>query len=262
MDISTTGESSRDHTDWHWTLRENAKAFGVNLTPAQIERFQLYLSLLLEWNQRINLTSITDPAEVGAIHFLDSITCFAAFGFDANISLLDVGSGAGLPGIPLAICRPDLFVTLLESTSKKCRFLELAVQNLALDRVAVDCSRAETAAHDPTMRETFNVAVTRALADLAVIAELSLPFVKTGGHALAMKGPSIGDEIDRACDAIHIVGGEITDVKTMSITTPSGAVARTIIVMTKIAQTPEKYPRRPGIPAKRPLGIDRPKRAE
>lgn len=262
MDIGTTGHPPRNDADWRESLVMGARDFGVDLTPAQLGQFQLYLSLLLQWNERINLTSITDPGEVAALHFLDSITCLAASEFDENIRLIDIGSGAGLPGIPIAICRPDLHVTLLESTRKKCRFLESAIHELALDRLTVDCRRAEVAAHDPIVRETFDIAVSRALAELSVVAELCLAFVKTGGSALAMKGPNVAAEIERASGAIEPVGGEITDVKTFDIPTPDGAVGRTIVVMTKIAETPAKYPRHTGIPAKRRLGIDRPKRAE
>lgn len=244
---------------WRDALAAGSAAIGVPLTDAQLHSFGLYLDTLLDWNQRINLTAITDPNEVAALHFLDSLTCLPAFSFDANACVLDVGSGAGFPGIPLAIARPDLKVTLLESVRKKRRFLEHVVASLDLPSVSVKCARAETAGRDPTMRDAFDVAVTRALAELSTAAELCLPLVKVGGIALVMKGPKADDEISRADDAIAILGGMLEFTRDFDLPTPSGSAQRVIIGLRKAGATPDKYPRAPGIPAKRPISIDRSK---
>jgi 16S rRNA (guanine527-N7)-methyltransferase len=260
--IESRAESPPPRKDWRTALTAGATALGIDLAPAQVAAFDAYLSLLLEWNQRINLTSVTDPAEVSVIHFVDSLTCLASVQLEANIRLLDIGSGAGFPGIPIAICRPDLSVTLLESTQKKCRFLDAVIDQLSLAKVTVDCRRAEAAGHDPNLRESFDIVVTRAVADLAAVAELSLPLLRVGGAALAMKGPRAGEEIPRATDAVRILGGVIQATREFSLGPRTAPVRRVIVIMRKVAPTPVKYPRAPGVPAKRPLGIDRRRRAE
>ena len=243
--------------DWRHQLAESSRGFGIELSAAQLDAFDTYLSALLDWNGRVNLTSVTDPAEIAAVHFLDSITCLYAHEFDANARVIDVGSGGGLPGIPVAIARPDLRVTLLESTRKKCGFLEHVIARIPLPGVSVDCRRAEDAGRDPMTRETYDIAMTRAVADLAVVAELCLPLVKIGGAALVMKGPKIAAEIARSGDAISTLGGEPESARRFALPTPSGPAQRVIVVLRKVRPTPEKHPRAPGIPAKRPLGIDR-----
>jgi len=247
---------------WQRQLLASSRALGIELTAAHIDAFAAYLDLLLDWNRRVNLTSITDPAEVAALHFLDSLTCLTVAPLRWNIRLLDVGSGAGVPGIPLAIVRPDLEVTLLESVRKKCRFVEAAVALLGLRWVSVDCRRAEEAGQDPARREAFDIAVTRAVAHAAVAAELCLPLVRIGGLAMVMKGPCAEQEVAEARMAIATLGGSVEFMRALTLPTPGGEVGRTIVGVRKIKQTPAQYPRRPGVPARRPLGIDRPKRRE
>lgn len=246
-------------TDWQQVLRTQSAELGVELTDPQLGAFERYLGLLLEWNRRINLTSITDPARVAVLHFLDSLTCLAASAFPARSRVADVGSGAGLPGIPIAIARPDLRVTLIESVSKKCRFLEAAISTAGLRNAAVSCARAEAAGHDAGLRESFDVVVTRAVADLAVAAELCLPLARLGGAAVMMKGPGARDEIARGAAAVKILGGELELARDFTLQAPDERVSRTIIWLRKRAPTPERYPRAPGRPAKRPLGIDTPR---
>jgi len=231
---------------------------GVPLIDLQLDGFSRYLDELLERNRRVNLTSITAPDEVAALHFLDSLTCLAALDFPADARVADVGAGAGLPGIALAIARPDVRVVLIESIHKKARFLEHVVRRLPLPNVVVYCGRAETAGRNPLLRESFHVVVIRAVARLAVAAELCLPLARIGGAALVMKGPRGAEEAAEASSAIAILGGRMESTRDLLLPAPSGPVARTIIVLRKHAQTPPKYPRAPGKPAKRPLGIDRP----
>ena len=255
------GDDSGGHrlssSDWQARLAEGALGMDIRLTRVQLAAFESYLSILLDWNRRLNLTAVTAPGEIAALHFLDSLTGLAAVQFDANTCVIDVGAGAGFPGIPLAIARPDLEITLLESTGKKCRFLEHAIGELALARVSVDCRRAELAGKDPAMREAFDIAVTRAVAEVAVASELCLPFVKRGGLALMMKGPRGDAEVARAKVAIETLGGQMVLMRHLTLPTPTGSAERVIVGVRKTDPTPGRYPRGPGIPAKRPLGIDR-----
>jgi 16S rRNA (guanine527-N7)-methyltransferase len=247
---------------WQRQLRKSARRLGIGLTAAHLDAFASYLDLLLDWNRRVNLTAITEPSQVAALHFLDSLTCLAEVPTAANTRLCDVGSGAGFPGIPLAIVCPELEVTLLESVRKKCRFLEAVIAALGLPRVAVACRRAEVAGCDPAMRETFDMAITRAVAHLAVAAEFCLPLVKVGGLALVMKGPQGEQEVIESQTAIGTLGGSVERVRAFRLPTPEGEVGRSIIAVRKTSRMLPKYPRRPGIPARRPLGIDTPRRGE
>jgi 16S rRNA (guanine527-N7)-methyltransferase len=248
---------ARAAPDWRQQLLESSRSFGIELSAVQLDAFDTYLSTLLDWNRRINLTSVTDAAEIAALHFLDSLACLSAWRVDANVCVTDVGSGAGLPGIPIAIARPDLRVTLLESTRKKCRFLEEVIARIPLPLVSVDCRRAEEAGRDQGTREAFDIATTRAVSELAVVAELCLPLIKLGGAALIMKGPRIESEIARAENAVTTLGGEVEYARPFALPTPAGPAERVIVILRKVHPTPEKYPRAPGMPAKRPLGIDR-----
>jgi 16S rRNA (guanine527-N7)-methyltransferase len=245
--------------EWRGLLRDGARNLGIDLTGAELDAFECYMSLLLDWNRRVNLTAITDPAEIAILHFFDSLTCLAAASFGPNARVVDVGSGAGLPGIPIAVVRPDLGLTLLESTRKKCLFLEHAIGVIALSSVSVDCRRAEDAGRDPLLRGTLDVAVSRAVADLVVVAELCLPLVKVGGLMLAMKGPRVGEEMEQAQRGCAILGGKIEFARDFVL--PAAEPAdRVIVGIRKIGPTSDRYPRRAGMPAKRPLGIDTSKR--
>lgn len=183
---------------WQLSLRNQAQALGVALDDAQLGRFAAFMDALLDWNERVNLTSITDPEGIAALHFADSLTCLAATEVPGGAAIIDIGTGAGLPGVPIALARTDVCVTLLEATRKKCQFLEHAVSVLPLPDSRVVCDRAESAGRDPQLRESFDIAVIRAVAEYAAAAELTLPFLRVGGVALIMKGPLADEELARA----------------------------------------------------------------
>jgi len=231
-------------------LEAGADALGLSLNPWQIEQFARYQSLLLLWNERINLTAAHTAQEIQARHFVDSLTCASVSGDLNGKSLIDVGSGAGFPGLPLKILFPDLALVLLESVSKKGDFLREVVSELDLQNVAVIIERAEILGHDETHREQYDWAVARAVAWLPTLLEYLLPFCSTGGHALAQKGERASEEIEEAQSAISILGGEL--VESLAIELNDGSESN-LVVVRKVNATPEKYPRRVGVPRKRPL---------
>jgi 16S rRNA (guanine527-N7)-methyltransferase len=231
-------------------LIEGAAALGLVLTPAQVRAFQRYSDLLSIWNERLNLTSITGDRDIQVKHFLDSLTCLAAFSTERPCRLLDVGSGAGFPGLPLRIYDAGIHVTLLESHGKKAAFLMNLVRELDLADVEIVAERAETAGSNPRYRETFDVVVARAVAELAVLAEYCLPFCRVGGVFVAQKKAGISEELKAAEVAIATLGGALE--RTIPAALP-GLEPRQLVVICKIAPTPAKFPRRPGMPAKRPL---------
>jgi len=230
-------------------LIEGARLLGLSLTPAQIKCFQTYYDELADWNHRMNLTAIVDYEEVQVKHFLDSLTVATALS-KAPATVMDVGAGAGLPGVALKILYPDIALTLVDSVRKKAVFLNHLVDVLKLDGVQVVAGRAEELAHDAHYRKRFDAVVSRGVARLAVLAELALPFCKVGGVFIAMKKLDAGDEIDEAGEAIDIMGGRIKQMLRVEIDDLSD---RALIVIDKIKPTPDKYPRRSGMPQKRPL---------
>ncbi|MBI3743053.1 MAG: 16S rRNA (guanine(527)-N(7))-methyltransferase RsmG [Chloroflexi bacterium] len=234
-------------------LADGARALGITLSPQQLDAFRLYRDELLEWNQRFNLTAITDPLEVETKHFLDSLTLVPAVpdGLGAHSPLVDVGAGAGFPGLVIKIACPDLSLTLIEATGKKARFLEHIVARLSLRDVHIVARRAEEAAHDPSLREAFHLVAARALAPMPVLAELTLPFCAVGGLVVAHKRGDISEELRQAERAIRTLGGRLREVKPVAV--PGLEDERSLVVLEKIAPTPAAYPRRPGIPTKRPL---------
>ena len=227
------------------------RSFGIELSPSQLKDFQAFEDLLLEWNGKFNLTSITDPAEIHIKHFLDSLTVLKVIPNSSGLSLIDIGTGAGFPGIPLKIMLPELSLTLVESSQKKAEFCKVVVEKLHLTNTSVIAARAEDLGKDSQHREQYDWAVARAVAELSVLAEYLLPFVKIGGKALAMKGTSAKEEIQKADHALSILGGEISETADLELPNESGQ--RTLIVMKKIAPTPAAYPRRAGMPTKKPI---------
>ncbi len=230
-------------------LAETAAAWGLPLTETQLKQFAAYTSTLQIWNVRVNLTAITDPEGVVVRHFLDSLRCASAWGA-TPASLIDIGSGAGFPGIPLKILHPSLRLTLVESVGKKAAFLGHIVERLALDDVTVLDSRAEVVGHDPQHREQYDVATARAVAGLRVLAEYGLPLVRLGGRLLAPKGADVAAELTAARRAIKILGGEVPAVEPVTL---PGVDPRTLVVIGKTRATPLEYPRAVGVPARRPL---------
>ncbi len=230
-------------------LQTGAEQLGLHLDARQIERFQLYYEALVEWNKRANLTSVVDEEGVQRRHFLDSLTVSEAIppAILETGSLMDVGAGAGFPGLPLKIAYPQLDVYLLDATAKKTAFLSHVATALELDGVTVLTGRAEDLARDTSLRETFDVVVSRAVSKMRVLAELTLPFARVGGLVIAQKGSGVHNEIAEARNAIDQTGGELREIR------QAAALEGALVVVDKVAPTPDRYPRRPGIPAKRPL---------
>ncbi len=225
--------------------------FGMPLSDEQVQAFLTYQETLLEWNNKINLTAITDPQEIAVKHFVDSLSCYDPDIFSFGCSVVDVGTGAGFPGIPLKIYRPDIRLCLIDSLQKRTLFLQTVIQKLGLKDVDIHHMRAEEAGRLKTNRACFDVAVSRAVARLSVLCELCLPLVRVNGFFIAMKGAKFQDEIAEAKSALSLLGGSIAHIK--EITLPGLEDVRAIIYIQKVKSTPDKYPRRAGIPEKNPL---------
>jgi 16S rRNA (guanine527-N7)-methyltransferase len=235
-------------------LNFGAKKLGINLSSSQLEQFSIYYQELLDWNKRVNLTSITGYEDVQIKHFLDSLTVTLAWQkpiIDADLRVIDVGAGAGIPGIPLKITFPNLRLALLEATAKKAAFLHHIQNKLQLDNVEIVVGRAEEVAHLSQYRERFDIVLSRAVAPLPTLVELTLPFCAIGGSLIAQKKGVIDPEISRATKAINILGGNLREVKRIDLAEFTDK--RCLIVIDKASLTPHQYPRRPGIPSKRPL---------
>jgi 16S rRNA (guanine527-N7)-methyltransferase len=234
-------------------LYEGAREFGLELTPVQLEAFETYYHLLVEWNARINLTAITGYTEVQIFHFLDSLSVGRAlpkYELDGK-QLIDVGAGAGFPGVPLAIAFPHLQVALLEATGKKAVFLDGLARELGLDNVTTIKGRAEEVAHLREQREQYDFAVARAVAELRTLVEFTLPFVRVGGRFIAQKTTAAAEETKAAGHALQLLGGAAREL--IPIQLPSQRETRHLVVIAKVAHTPDKYPRRAGVPSKKPL---------
>ncbi len=223
---------------------------GWMLSPAQSEAFNHYESLLLEWNQKFNLTAINDPDSIRLKHFYDSLTCLKMIP-EGPADIIDIGCGAGFPGIPLKIVRPDLRLTLVESVGKKADFCSTVVQALHLKGVTVLHARAEDLGQDAIHRERYDWAVARAVAPLPVLAEYLLPLVKLGGAMLAQKGSGVRAELDQAANAIALLGGRLEALDEFEL--PLLNEKRTLVKILKEKATPRKYPRKAGLPSKKPL---------
>lgn len=226
----------------------------MQLTPEQLERFQTYYQELIDWNQRLNLTRITDYEEGQVKHFLDSLTVVLALKPPVDgegLRLIDVGTGAGMPGIPLKILLPGISLVLLDATAKKAAFLRHIRQKLGLDDVEIIVGRAEDVAREALYREKFGLVLSRAVASLSTLVELTLPFCAIDGRFIAQKKGGVDSEINRAARAIGLLGGELREVR--KITLEEFTDERWLVVIDKVSVTPPQYPRRPGIPAKKPL---------
>ncbi len=230
-------------------LKSNAASLGVELNDIALEKFDTLAQLLIEQNKTMNLTAITDPDEVVIKHFADSVSLFSAVIPEENAKILDLGTGAGFPGIPLLIARPDIRLTMVDSTAKKLRYVADTVEKLGLEAEVLH-ARAEEAGKNPEYREQYDIVCSRAVAALNVLSEYCLPFVKVGGVFVAMKGAKAEEEIADAKKAIGILGGKIIDKKTFTL---SDGGERTLIIIKKISQTSPKYPRVSAQISKKPL---------
>ncbi len=231
--------------------QEAADLAGLALKPEQVDRLEIYARLLLDWNQRINLTAIRSPEEVRIKHFLDSLSCVLAFGGAPQGSLVDVGTGAGFPGLALKIVFPKLRLALVESVGKKLAFCAEVVSELGLEQVSLVNARAEDAGRMPEHREQYDWVLARAVAEMPVLAEYLLPFVRVGGWMVAQKGESGPQELARAKRAITLLGGRAE--QSIPIQLPGIVGERWLIRVKKIAPCPAAYPRRAGLPAQKPL---------
>ncbi len=232
-------------------LQQACTDYGISLTPLQLDRMTTYYQLLVEWNEKMNLTAITDPREVAVKHMIDSLSCYDESYFPHNCYVIDVGTGAGFPGLPLKIYRPDINLTLVDSLQKRLVFLQHLVKELSLDDVVIIHSRAEEGGRNKKLREQFDVVLSRAVARLNVLSELCLSFVKVGGYFIALKGAQHEKELIEANKAIEILGG--TTVKVKPVTLPGFEDQRAVLYIRKDHSTPEVYPRKAGLPEKKPL---------
>lgn len=232
-------------------LALEARDLGFELTLQQVDLFGIYLQEVREWNERINLTSIIDEEEIIVKHFLDSLTCLRAASFGDGIRVIDVGTGAGFPGIPVKICRPTIKLTLLDSLGKRISFLRHLCLRLHLSDVELIQGRAEEFGRTKGHREAYHRVLARGVAPLRVLAEYCLPFLMIGGLFLAFKGPRGREELGDAVAAIDLLGGEVRDV--VGITLPRNYGRREVLVIQKIRATPPTFPRRVGVPARNPL---------
>jgi 16S rRNA (guanine527-N7)-methyltransferase len=232
-------------------LDEHAREFGIELSSAQLDAFERYDRELVAWNARVNLTAITARDEVIVKHFLDSLSVAPVLRRLASHSLIDIGSGAGFPGLPLKIVFPSLRVTLLEATGKKVEFLKHMIAELNLLDATTIHGRAEEWSRDAAHREKYDVAVARAVAELPTLLEYALPFARVGGVFIAYKGVDVDDELRRAERAIKELGGRLSEVRSVQL---PGLEPRHLIVVEKIAATPSKYPRAAGAPKRKPIG--------
>lgn len=228
---------------------QRLKDFNIKINDEQIKKFMNYMNLLLEWNEKINLTAITQPEEVKLKHFVDSLTVLKYINDDDKV--IDIGTGAGFPGIPLKIMNENTKITLLDSLNKRINFLNIVIETLNLRNIQAIHGRAEEIARNKLYREKYDVAVSRAVANLSTLTEYMLPFVKVGGKCICMKGANVNEEIEKAKNAIKELGGEIERVDNFYLSDNDNE--RNIIIIRKVKETSSKYPRKAGMPSKEPL---------
>ena len=238
-----------EHSTFNEELLEKASVLGVRFSVEQMEQFYKYMNLLIEWNEKMNLTAIIEPNEIILKHFIDSITILKYI--KDNSTVVDVGTGAGFPGIPLSIMNPTLKITLVDSLNKRLIFLQEVIKELNLKNVELIHARAEEFGRNKKYREKFDIATSRAVANLATLSEYLLPLVKINGQAISMKAGNASQEIEEAQKAIKTLGGHINRIDEFYL--PQTDIARTIIIIDKIKETPNQYPRKAGTPSKEPI---------
>lgn len=232
-------------------MRQAANSYGLIMDDVRLAQFEAYFQLLIKWNEKINLTAITEPQQVAVKHMIDSLSCLDDAVFKQNASVIDVGTGAGFPGLPLKIWRPDLQLTLMDSLNKRIKFLQAVVDELGLLTVETVHCRAEEGAKNKRYRANFDIAVSRAVARLNILAEYCLPFVKSGGWFVALKGSQYQAEADEAKRAVSLLGGKIERIEPVKL--PGLDDGRAVVYIRKVRATPPQYPRKAGTPEKNPL---------
>ena len=235
--------------EFSYVLKEKGKLINVEIEDVQVEKFYKYMNMLVEWNEKINLTAITEPADVIDKHFIDSLTIEKYI--KENAKIIDIGTGAGFPGIPLSIVREDLNTTLMDSLNKRINFLDEVIKENDLKNVDTVHSRAEELARNSDFRAKYDVATSRAVASLNVLLEYMIPFVKVGGYCICMKGSNIDEELEKAKKALELLNAKVEKIDTFNL--PGNDYGRNVIVIKKIGETPKKYPRKPGTPSKEPI---------
>jgi 16S rRNA (guanine527-N7)-methyltransferase len=237
--------------DFYNLMCKSAEEVGLQLSREQYDKFIDYMRLLQEWNEKINLTAIVEDEEVIKKHFIDSIKAFKRDEFKNANSLVDVGTGAGFPGLPIAIMKDDIKVTLLDSLNKRINFLNTVINKLGLSNVTTIHSRAEDGARDKNLREKFDIATSRAVANMSVLSEFCLPYVKVGGNFIALKGPSVEQEINDSLNAIKVLGGELVSICEVNI--EETELRHNLVVIKKVKECSKVYPRKAGSITKNPL---------
>lgn len=237
------------NNDFKNKMIELARMINDELTEDQVENFFKYMNLLLEWNEKINLTAITDVDDIILKHFIDSMTVLKYI--EKDKSIIDVGTGAGFPGIPIAIMREDVKITLLDSLNKRINFLNEVCSELKINNIETIHGRAEEAGQNKQYREKYDIAVSRAVANMTTLSEYLIPFVKVGGICICMKGSEIDHELEQAKFAIKELGGKIEKVEKFNLS--DSDIERNIVIIKKIKPTPNKYPRKAGMPSKMPI---------
>jgi 16S rRNA (guanine527-N7)-methyltransferase len=234
-------------------LRNIVSQFGVVLDDNQLEQFNTYYEMLVQWNKVMNLTAITEKEDVIIKHFADSLLLAKYKDMNNNLSVIDVGTGAGFPGIPLKIAFPELEVTLMDSLNKRLKFLDEVISELKLENIHTVHSRAEDGGKNPEYREMYDVAVSRAVANLSSLSEFCLPFVKEGGYFIPYKAGALEEEIRPGKKAVRILGGQVENI--FSTVIPDTDMERTFVFVKKVNSTPKEYPRKAGVVTKKPLGV-------
>ncbi len=238
-----------NYEEFKMLLFQYAKKLEIVLSENYVKKFYEYMLLLLEWNEKINLTSITDEKDIVLKHFVDSITICKYI--PKNAKLLDVGTGAGFPGIPVKIVRDDVEVVLLDSLNKRILFLDDVINKLNMKNIRAIHGRAEEFGRNKDFRQCFDVVTSRAVANMAVLSEYLIPFSKLGGKCVIMKGADFEEELNNSKKAIKVLGGKINSVDEFVL--PASDMKRTIVVVDKVGDTPKQYPRKAGTPAKKPI---------
>jgi 16S rRNA (guanine527-N7)-methyltransferase len=232
-------------------MSKSVEDVGLQLSKEQYEQFIDYMRILQEWNEKINLTAIVEDEEIIKKHFIDSIKAFKRNEFIEAKKLIDVGTGAGFPGLPIAIMKSNISVTLLDSLNKRINFLNTVINKVGLTNVTTIHSRAEDGARDTRLREQFDIATSRAVANMSVLSELCLPYVKVGGSFIALKGPSVDEEIEESMNAIRILGGKLEKICEVKI--EDTELKHNLVIVKKVNGCPKIYPRKAGLISKNPL---------